>query len=28
RKTNCDGCGVCIAACPQSAIQLEILEIK
>ncbi len=28
RKTNCDGCGVCIKNCPQSAIQLEILEVK
>jgi len=28
RPTNCDGCGVCIKNCPQSAIQLEILEVK
>ena len=28
RKVNCDGCGVCIKNCPQSAIQLEIVEIK
>jgi ferredoxin len=28
RQINCDGCGVCIKNCPQSAIQLEILEVK
>jgi len=28
RKVNCDGCGVCIQNCPQSAIQLEIIEVK
>lgn len=28
RKANCDGCGVCISACPQSAIKLEIVEVK
>ena len=28
RNINCDGCGVCIKNCPQSAIQLEILEVK
>jgi 4Fe-4S ferredoxin len=25
---NCDGCGVCIEACPQKAIKLEIIEVK
>ena len=25
---NCDGCGVCITACPQSAIKLEIIEVE
>ena len=28
RKFNCDGCGVCIKCCPQSAISLEIIEVK
>jgi ferredoxin len=28
RKVNCDGCGVCIEACPQDAIELEIIEVE
>lgn len=28
RKTNCDGCGVCIDICPQNAIQIEIINVK
>jgi ferredoxin len=28
REINCDGCGVCIKNCPQSAIQLEIIEVE
>ena len=28
RNPNCDGCGVCIECCPQSAIQIEVLEVK
>ena len=28
RKFNCDGCGICLSACPQSAIKLEIIEMK
>ncbi|TFF90569.1 MAG: 4Fe-4S dicluster domain-containing protein [Promethearchaeota archaeon] len=26
REFNCDGCGVCLEACPQVAIKLEILN--
>jgi len=28
RKANCDGCGICLECCPQSVIQLEIIEIE
>jgi len=28
RNVNCDGCGVCQEACPQSAISLEIIEVE
>ena len=28
RKFNCDGCGICLSACPQSAIKLEIIEME
>ncbi len=28
RRFNCDGCGICIENCPQSAIQIEIVELE